>query len=99
MKNPKTARDTLLKIFWVMGSLSDVIIEILHRGAPGDVKRIRGEDIRRVGKHWLETYSSSDIPYHRVLRIYYKGKLVFSRLKDDIVVDINELLRKDSEDP
>jgi len=93
MKNPKTARDTLLKIYWTKGSLDEVIVEILHRGAPGDIKRIRGCEIRHIGRHWLELTSSTDIPYHRVLRIYYKSKLVFSRIKDDEVTSIDELLK------
>ncbi len=93
MKYPKTARDTLLKIFWIKGSLEDVKIELLFRGAPDDRIYLSGKDIKHIGRHWLITYSAGEIPYHRVLRIYYKDKLVFSRFKEDLIADINKLIK------
>ncbi|HDJ50589.1 MAG TPA: DUF504 domain-containing protein [Thermoprotei archaeon] len=94
MKYPKTARDTLLKIFWIKRSLEDVKVELLFRGAPNDKVYITGKDIKHIGRHWLVTYSAGEIPYHRVLRIYYKNKLVFSRFKGEFVEDINDLIKE-----
>jgi len=72
------ARETLLKIYWTKGSLEGVEVEILTRGAPNDVSIVSGEEISRIGRHYLELRGTK-IPYHRVLKIRYRGEIVFQR--------------------
>jgi uncharacterized protein (UPF0248 family) len=60
--------------------LEKIIIIYLHRGAPNNTKVIYGEDIKLIGKSFIETYSAS-IPYHRILKIKYKEKTIFNRSK------------------
>ena len=77
-----TARDVINKLKWSRG-LEGCLVLIRHRGAPGDVKALRGELVKDVGKHYLtyvedgrETY----IPYHRVLEVVdAEGRVVFRR--------------------
>lgn len=75
----KKIRDTLNKLKWCKGfDLKRAEIWYRHRGAPGGVKVVYGRDIVSIGKTFMET-KTSIIPYHRVLRITYRGKVLFDR--------------------
>lgn len=54
-----------------------------HRGAPGDVKELRGEFIKDVGRDYLiyvEGGTETYIPYHRVLEVRdSERRVVFRR--------------------
>ena len=50
----------------------DYVITYRHRGAPGDVKRVKASAILKLGKSYLTLPSESEevtIPFHRILEI------------------------------
>ncbi len=69
----------LTRLKWKEGeSLAEAVIWYVHRGAPGDVMRITGKDITSLGKGFFDT-TEATIPYHRILRIDYRGETLFLR--------------------
>jgi len=79
MGEPLFPRDVLNRIKWTSGSsLTRAQVVILHRGAPGDRKKIPGSQIISVGHLFFET-TEATIPLHRILEIWYDGKLLFDR--------------------
>ena len=74
-----TPRKALNKLKWTPGmDLGKAEIWFVHRGAPGDLKVVAGRDIRNLDRYFFET-DEARIPYHRVIRIEYEGKVVFER--------------------
>ena len=74
-------RQVLNRLRWTEGeSLDDAVIWYVHRGAPGDVMKIAGREIRALGKGFFET-DEATIPYHRILRIDSKGGTLFEKDK------------------
>ena len=72
-------REVLNRLKWTEGeSLDDAVIWYVHRGAPGDNLRISGRSVRSLGRVFFETADAS-IPYHRVLRIDYRGETLFEK--------------------
>jgi uncharacterized protein (UPF0248 family) len=72
-------RQVLNRLRWTEGeSLKDAVIWYVHRGAPGDVLRIAGQEIRSLGRGFFET-NEATIPYHRILRIDSNGKTLFEK--------------------
>lgn len=72
-------RDVLNRLKWTEGeSLDDAIIWYIHRGAPGDNIRISGGAVKSLGSMFFETDEAS-IPYHRILRIDYRGEVLFEK--------------------
>ncbi len=72
-------RDVLNKLRWTEGeSLADAVIWYIHRGAPGDVLKIAGDRISSLGRGFFET-DDATIPYHRILRIDYRGRTLFEK--------------------
>ena len=51
----------------------------LNRGAPNDTMIISGKDIVRRHHSFMELKDGAMIPYHRILKIFYDGKLVWER--------------------
>jgi len=79
MRKSVFPRDILNRLRWEEGrSLASVEIVILHRGAPGNRKRIPGSDIISIGHSFFDTKESS-IPFHRVLEIWHSGMKIFDR--------------------
>ncbi len=75
-------REVLNRLKWTVGeSLDDATIWYVHRGAPGDQMSISGSRIESLDKSFFET-DEAVIPYHRILRIEYRGKIIFDRLKE-----------------
>ena len=70
-------KDILNEIKWTK-DLEKTEIWYVHRGAPNDTKIISGKDIVTIGKSFFDT-STASIPYHRVFKIIYEGKIVFER--------------------
>jgi len=74
-----TIRDILNKIKWSLdGGLSDCEIVIEHRGAPGNLKVIKGGNIRDIAPRALIVQEEGEeviIPFHRIREIR-KGKAV-----------------------
>jgi uncharacterized protein (UPF0248 family) len=76
MKNP---RIVLNELKWKKDINLDVAeIWYVHRGAPNDTKIITGKDIIKLEKSFMHTISAM-IPYHRIFKIVYQGKIVYHR--------------------
>lgn len=72
-------RQVLNRLKWTPGeSLADATIWYLHRGAPGDVVKISGDKVRSLGRSFFDT-DEATIPYHRILRIDYRGETIFEK--------------------
>jgi len=72
-------REVLTRLKWKEGeSLADAVIWYVHRGAPGDVLKIAGKEITSLGRGFFDT-AEATIPYHRILRIDYRGETLFLR--------------------
>lgn len=78
----RTTRALLLKYLhdprYTFGS---IVVLYRDRGAPGDVSRIAGPDIRHLDAYYMEVsrdeqYTTA-IPYHRILRIEYRGRTIW----------------------
>lgn len=70
-------RGVLNEIKWTK-DLEKAEIWFVHRGAPNDNKIISGKDIVSIRKSFFDTTTAS-IPYHRIFKIVYEGKIVFER--------------------
>ena len=70
-------RDLFNEIKWTK-DLEKTEIWYVHRGAPNDTKILPGKDIVTIGKSFFDTATAS-IPYHRIFKIVYEGKIVFER--------------------
>ncbi|MEM4728384.1 MAG: DUF504 domain-containing protein [Thermoplasmata archaeon] len=89
----KTVRSVLNELKWRPGTdFSKVTVEYVHRGAPGNIASISGGDIislepwmmvvRRPGASPANGAPGPGrvaIPYHRVVRVSYNGKVVMER--------------------
>jgi len=77
-----TIRDLLNREKWASDAgLGSLEVVILHRGAPGDLKVIKGESIADVAPRAMivrEEGEETVIPYHRV-RIIRRGDTVIWR--------------------
>lgn len=72
-------REVLNRLKWTEGEdLDEAVITYVHRGAPGDVMAISGSRVRSLDRMFFETDEAS-IPYHRILRIVYRGELLFEK--------------------
>ncbi|HLE47558.1 MAG TPA: RNA repair domain-containing protein [Candidatus Thermoplasmatota archaeon] len=76
-----TAKDALARLRWKddVGRWSEVRIIIRHRGAPRDEKPVSGSALTRLGTSFFEVDGETQIPYHRILRIYRGDELVYDR--------------------
>ncbi len=72
-------REILNMLKWKEGmSLEEAVIWYVHRGAPGDVAQVSGSRIRALERYFFETDEAA-IPYHRVLRIDFRGETIFRK--------------------
>lgn len=74
-----TLRDLFNRLKWDRDyhDLDDVVVRILHRGAPDDERSIKGWTIVKVSEGSFD-YKGQDgeettIPYHRVLKVILIG--------------------------
>lgn len=72
-------KDILNKIKWT-SDLTKAEIWYIHRGAINDTKIINGKDILALEKSFMKLEKAS-IPYHRIFKIFYDGKLIWERKK------------------
>ncbi|AEH60646.1 Protein of unknown function DUF504 [Methanosalsum zhilinae DSM 4017] len=70
-------RNILNEIKWKNLDFDECIVEYIHRGMPEDKKVISGVDIKDIGRSFITLYSDTMIPYHRILRIKYKGNILY----------------------
>ncbi len=76
MTNP---RDILNEYKWKNNkNIDEVEIWYIHRGAINDTKIITGKEILKLEKSFMKTRTSM-IPYHRIFKIIYNGKIIFKR--------------------
>jgi uncharacterized protein (UPF0248 family) len=78
-------REILNRLKWKDGSLAQVRVTYVHRGAPGDVMTISAQNILTLGHSFFST-ADSEIPYHRIALIERDGEVLF---------DIKEFENKD----
>jgi len=72
-------REVLNRLRWAPGeSIADAVVWYVHRGAPGDVLKVRGSAITALGRGFFDTEDAT-IPYHRILRIDYRGETIFRK--------------------
>ena len=75
-------RETLNRLKWDSAeSLEEAVITYVNRGAPDDVTIIRGSEILELEK-WCFVTRDASIPYHRVVRIEYRGETVFDKKRE-----------------
>lgn len=68
MDNP---RDILNELKWRhKRSLEKARVYYIHRGAPGDFRVMKGEEIEDLGRSFIKS-EEAHIPYHRVFKIEY----------------------------
>ena len=70
-------RDILNEIKWTK-NIERAEIWFIHRGAQNNTKIINGKEIVHIGKSFFEI-TTATIPYHRIFKIVYEGKVVFNR--------------------
>ena len=75
-----TPQKVLNKLKWTNGLDARTEVWFIHRGAPGDMKIIGGDEIRELRRSFFETEEAS-IPYHRVLKIMHEGEVIFEKGK------------------
>lgn len=76
-------REMLNKLKWGdEDELQSAKVTILHRGAPSDKRVIEGSDILELGRGFMHVTSSEgevEIPYHRILRIEARGRVIWEK--------------------
>ncbi|MCD6468821.1 MAG: DUF504 domain-containing protein [Thermoplasmata archaeon] len=76
-----SVRDILNELKWRDNSeFNKVEVWYRHRGAPNDTMVISGEEIVSLHKSFLETKTAM-IPYHRVIKVIYEGRILFDRFE------------------
>jgi uncharacterized protein len=53
-----------------------VKVTYVHRGAPGDLTCVLGEDIVDLGRSFFSMLNGT-VPYHRIIMIEKDGEVVF----------------------
>ena len=82
---PLLLRDLLNQIIWdPRRNRGDYELLFIHRGVPGDIKRISVSDIVEVRKSWfiyLDSGLEQSIPLHRVLSVIdcRTGEVIWSK--------------------
>lgn len=78
----RTSHRLLLRLYHDPGyDFSRVEVEYVDRGAPGDRSTVQGERVLALDAQYLEVDAGTHvtcIPYHRVRRIMYDGKTVWT---------------------
>jgi uncharacterized protein (UPF0248 family) len=78
-------KDILNELKWRKDKdIAQAEIWYVHRGAPSDTMIISGRDISDLEHSYMvlsNTPLQTRIPYHRIFKIFYDGKLIFERGK------------------
>ena len=76
-------KDILNELKWrVDRDIKKAEIWYIHRGAPNDTKIVSGSEILDLEHSFMvlsDARMPARIPYHRIFKIVYKGRLIFKR--------------------
>ncbi len=74
------ARTTINLILWHPEmQINETEITYIHRGAPGNLKKINGESIERVERGFLILKEGIQIPFHRIIKIENNNKVLWKK--------------------
>lgn len=74
------ARHIINMILWHPEmDINEIKITYIHRGAPGDLKKINGNSIKRVERGFLILSDETQIPYHRIVKIEINNKILWKK--------------------
>ncbi len=77
------AREALNELKWGgRNELGGANVTIIHRGAPGDRRVVKGEEIIELGHGFMLVASPEGevyIPYHRVTKIESGGRICYQK--------------------
>lgn len=73
------AKEVLNELKWRPEKvLEKAVVHYVHRGAPNDERVISGMEIVELESSFFST-AEAMIPYHRIFRIEYEGKVILDR--------------------
>jgi len=79
----RTSHALLLRLYHdPQYQFDDVTVSYINRGAPGDLSRVRGTEIRHLDPDYMELASpvgTTPVPYHRICEIRYQEKVLWKR--------------------
>ena len=74
------ARHIINMILWHPEmEINEIKITYIHRGAPGDLKKINGNSLKRVERGFLILSDGTQIPYHRIVKIEINNKILWKK--------------------
>jgi len=74
------ARHIINMILWHPEmEINEIRITYIHRGAPGDLKKINGNSLKRVERGFLILSDETQIPYHRIVKIEINNKILWKK--------------------
>ncbi len=80
----RTSHAILLRLYHdPQYDFSNVSVEYVNRGAPGDRSLVQGDHILKLEQGGMEIESvigAVFIPYHRIRRITYDGKIMWEKI-------------------
>lgn len=59
--------------------INETTITYIHRGAPGNLKKINGSSIEMVERGFLIINEGTNIPYHRIVKIEIGNKTLWKK--------------------
>ena len=75
----KNVREILLEYWWRTDKdFSEIQIYIIHRGAKGDIRVIKGSEVVKISREGI-FLSNCQIPFHRVIKICYKDQTLYEK--------------------
>ena len=74
------AKNMLNMVLWhPRMKINQAKISYIHRGAPGNLKTIKGSFIDRLENGFLILNDGTQIPFHRIIKIEYNDKTLYIR--------------------
>jgi len=74
------AKNILNMVLWhPRMKINQAKISYIHRGAPGNLKTIKGSFIDRLENGFLILNDGTQIPFHRIIKIEYNDKILYIR--------------------
>ncbi|MCD6512790.1 MAG: DUF504 domain-containing protein [Thermoplasmata archaeon] len=73
-------KEILNKLIWHPNyDISKAKIWYISRGMPDDLDFIMGDEIEKLEPYYVKSRKAI-IPYHRIVKIEYEGRVIFSRI-------------------